>query len=539
MVRVNQIKVSAFTSLGEVDGILRKKVLKKLNIDNEQISSISVFRRSLDARKKDDLNYVYTLDVVVKNEKKIKTRDKDISFIDERNYSFGYVNEKQAIKRPIIVGFGPAGLFCAYMLSKAGFKPIIFERGKTVEERTNAVKDFWENGRLLPNCNVQFGEGGAGTFSDGKLNTLVKDRFGRNREVLRVFVEYGAPTNILYDNKPHIGTDILSLVVSNIRNAILQYGATIHYESCVTDLVVENNVIKGVIANGQMYESDEVVLAIGHSARDTFERLHELGIHMTPKAFAVGMRVMHPQNMIDANQYGENNLEKGLPAADYKLTHTASNGRGVYSFCMCPGGHVVNASSEEGKLAVNGMSYHARDSKDANSAIVVQVTPDDYPGDDVLCGMRFQRDLEEKAFKAGNGKIPLQRYGDFRHSINSNLLPDGNLDVVPICKGEYAFSDLTDILPKACNEAFVEGMERFGQIIKGFNDGNAILAGVESRTSSPVRIERDDNGVSSLKGLFPCGEGAGYAGGITSAAMDGIYIAECVGAAICNKGDES
>lgn len=537
MVRVNQIKVSPFVSNEELQEILRKKVIKKLNIDDKAIVNISIFRRSLDARRKDDINYVYSLDVSVTNEKKIRSKDKDISFVSDKNYEFKYINEGLLNKRPVIIGFGPAGLFCAYMLAKAGFKPIVFERGKRVEDRTKDVADFWAGGKLLKNSNVQFGEGGAGTFSDGKLNTLVKDKFGRNREVLRLFAEYGAPENIMYDNKPHIGTDVLVNVVTNMRNAIIDMGAEINYESFVSDIIIDDNKVCGVKVNQKIYDASDVVLAIGHSARDTFERLHELGIKMTPKAFAVGMRVMHPQKLIDNNQYGENNLDKGLPVADYKLTHTASNNRGVYSFCMCPGGHVVNASSEEGMLAVNGMSYHARDSKDANSAIVVQVTPEDFGNDHVLAGMEFQRELEKKAFIAGGGKIPVQRYGDFRNIINPELSNEGILDVEPVCRGDYNWADLTGILPAQVNEAFVEGMERFGDFIKGFNDGNAILAGVESRTSSPVRIERNEQGIGSCEGLYPCGEGAGYAGGITSAAMDGIYIAECVGAAICNKGD--
>lgn len=537
MVRVNQIKVSPFVPADELAEILRKKVIKKLNIDEKLIENISIFRRSLDARRKDEIVYVYSLDVTVTNEKKIRTKDKDISFVSDKKYEFKYINENTENIRPVIIGLGPAGLFCAYMLAKAGFKPIVFERGKKVEERTRDVAEFWANGKLLKNSNVQFGEGGAGTFSDGKLNTLVKDKFGRNKEVLRIFTQFGAPENIMYDSKPHIGTDVLVNVVTNMRNFIIDMGADIYYESCVTDIITNGNRVCGVKVNDEIVETSVVVLAIGHSARDTFERLYELGINMTPKAFAVGMRVMHPQKFIDINQYGESNLNKGLPVADYKLTHTASNGRGVYSFCMCPGGHVVNASSEEGMLAVNGMSYHDRDSKDANSAIVVQVTPEDYGSNHVLAGMEFQRKIEKNAYVTGNGKIPVQRYGEFRNIINPGYSKDGELEIEAVCRGEYNWADLTGILPSQVNEAFVEGMERFGDYIKGFNDGNVILAGVESRTSSPVRIERNEQGVSSCIGLYPCGEGAGYAGGITSAAMDGIYIAECVGAAICAKGD--
>lgn len=536
MIRINQIKISAYTPVDNIDNVICKRVVKKLNVTSDRIENISIYRKSLDARKKDDISFVYTVDVRIKNENKLRVKDKDITFITDKPYKFEYKNTNPEVNRPIIIGLGPAGLFCAYMLAKAGFKPIIFERGKTVEERQKDVEEFWNNGKLIKDSNVQFGEGGAGTFSDGKLNTLVKDKFGRNREVLKILTMFGAPSNIMYDSKPHIGTDVLSNVVANMRNEILALGATINYDTKVEDFIVEDSCVKGIIANEIRYYSDNIVLAIGHSARDTFECLYKRGIPMTPKAFAIGLRVMHPQNIININQYGADNQGKGLPTADYKLTYTASNGRGVYSFCMCPGGFVVNASSEENRLVVNGMSYHDRDSADANSAIVVQVTPEDYDGEDSLSGLRFQRHIEEKAFKAASGLIPLQRYGDFRHIVKPELSSEGDIFVEPLCKGGYSFGDLTEIMPNAVNKAFVEGMERFGHIIDGFNDGNVLLAGVESRTSSPVRIERNNTGESIFCGLYPCGEGAGYAGGITSAAMDGIFIAECVASSICNKG---
>lgn len=535
MLRINQIKVSAFCNSEECEEIIYKKVASKLNIAVDRIDDLRIVRRSLDARKKNDINYVYCVDVSVKGENKLKIRDKDINRIEIKEYEFEYSN--WGVKsRPIIVGFGPAGMFCAYMLAKAGFKPIVYERGKNVEDRTADVEEFWKTGILKPESNVQFGEGGAGTFSDGKLNTLVKDKFGRNKEVLRTFVEFGAPESILYDNKPHIGTDILKNVVINMRNKILEMGAEIYYESLVSDICIENNRIKSIVVNNKTIDCEYVVLAVGHSARDTFYMLRDRKVLMSQKAFAVGFRVMHPQEIIDSNQYGAENLNNGLPVADYKLTHTSSNGRGVYSFCMCPGGYVVNASSEEGYLAVNGMSYHDRNSGVANSAIVVQVTPEDYPGDDVLSGVVFQRKLEKQAYELGKGKIPVQRYGDYRHLVDDTYDSAGVLEMKALCKGEYNYADLTTILPKECNRSFVEGMERFGHIIEGFNDGNMIMAGVESRTSSPVRIERNEEGISSVSGLYPCGEGAGYAGGITSAAMDGIYIAEKVAASLC-KGE--
>ena len=536
MIRISQIKLSAFVPESEVLLRLKEKAAKKLKTNIDTILEIKIDKRSLDARIKDNILYVYTVDVMVKNEKTVSLKDKDICVFEPQEYHFPYKNDKEPEFRPVIVGFGPAGIFCAYMLAQAGFAPIVLERGKRVEERTVDVEEFWAKGKLLTDSNVSFGEGGAGTFSDGKLNTAVKDKKGRNREVLRLFVKYGAPESILYDNKPHIGTDVLMKVVANLRNAIIEMGGDIYYETKADSFIAENGEIASVKAGKHIFNSKAVAIAIGHSARDTFEILNKCNVSMTPKAFAVGMRVMHSQDMIDKDRYGVDNSDKKLPVSDYKLTYTSQNGRGVYSFCMCPGGYVVNASSREQRTAVNGMSYHDRNSSVANSAIVVQVTPDDYKDKSVLGGVAFQEELERKAYEAGDGKIPVQRYGDFRHKVNASFESKGLTDSVIACKGETKSADLTGIMPQACNAAFVEGMEHFGKIIKEFNDGNVMLAGIESRTSSPVRIERDENGISvSVNGLFPCGEGAGYAGGITSAAMDGIYIAECMAEYILNN----
>lgn len=529
MIRIGQIKLGAFLKEEEVIPSLKVKAAKKLRIDEKAISSLSISKRSLDARKKNEIVYVYTVDVCVNNEKNIRIKDKDISFVENRKYRFPYIKEKDSVSRPIIVGFGPAGIFCAYMLAKAGFRPVVFERGSRVEERTEAVKQFWEKGVLNPDSNVQFGEGGAGTFSDGKLNTMIKDKYGRHKAVLEIFVENGAKESILYDNKPHIGTDVLSRVVKNLREKIIQMGGEVHFNTTVEEIVFDDNHISAVIAGGNEYKTDALIMAPGHSARDTFSMLHGREIAMSPKAFAVGLRVMHPRKLIDESRYGAENCEKGLEAADYKLTYTTDEKRGVYSFCMCPGGYVVNASSEEGYSAVNGMSYSGRDSESSNSAIVVQVFPEDFGDDGVLAGVSFQRKLERKAYEIAEGAVPVRRYGDFRHAVKPQLSPEGILEVKPLIKGLYREAPVEEIMPDKLNEAFVEGMEHFGNIIEGFNDGNVILAGVESRTSSPVRIERDENGNSiNCMGLFPCGEGAGYAGGITSAAIDGIYIAECV-----------
>ena len=375
----------------------------------------------------------------------------------------------------------------------------------------------------MPDSNVQFGEGGAGTFSDGKLNTLVKDPAMRNKKVLELFVEFGADPSILYKNKPHIGTDVLSRIVKNMREEIIGLGGEVRFESCVTDLLLEKGQLKGVEINGgETLQTQILILAIGHSARDTFSMLANRQIPMEQKSFAVGVRIQHPQEQINQAQYGD--AATLLGPADYKLTHQCLNGRGVYSFCMCPGGYVVNASSEEGRLAVNGMSYHDRGGKNANSALIVTVTPQDYPGDGPLAGVEFQRRLEEKAFQWGKGRIPVQLYGDFKEGRKTQKWGQ----VEPAFCGETEMADLNQILPDFICRSLTEGVEAFEKKIKGFSRPDAILAGVESRTSSPVRIPRNKDMESQIKGIYPCGEGAGYAGGITSAAMDGLKAAETI-----------
>lgn len=504
---------------------LENKILKILRLTSKDLKKWTIVRRSLDARKKPLLYYSYIIDVEVANEQAIinKCKQKNVSLIKNTCYEFPKVKPTGNL-RPVIIGMGPAGLFCGYYLAKHGFKPIILERGQNVEQRLLDVTNFWKTGILNPDSNVQFGEGGAGTFSDGKLNTLVKDKYGRNKEVLQVFVEHGAPPKILYDNKPHIGTDILIEVVRSMRQQMLQWGAEIHYNTKMTELLQKNGSIIGVYdENNNLYETNTVVLAIGHSARDTFHMCYQKNIPMEPKSFAVGFRVEHPQELINKQQYGDNYAEC-LSAAAYKVTAKTTSGRGVYSFCMCPGGYVVNASSEEGHLAINGMSYSDRSGNNANSAIIVSVEPKDFGGQGPLSGVEFQRQIEKKAYDIAKGKIPVQYYKDFKgKSEHTGNIPS---DFSPAMKGMYSFSSVNSILPKELNESFIEGMEHFHNIIPGFGDDFALISGIESRTSSPLRILRNEDGQSSINGLYPCGEGAGYAGGITSAAMDGIYIAE-------------
>lgn len=525
MIRVSQLKMIPGQSMQE----LEDKIRKTLRLRPNEVCSWTIFKKSLDARKKPDLFEIYTVDVSVANENAVLKRCKNnVTKADITPYQMPKSGDKILQTPPVVIGCGPAGLFCTYMLAKAGYRPILLERGKAVEERARDVEVFWKTGKLHPNSNVQFGEGGAGTFSDGKLNTLVKDKYGRNRLVLEVFVEHGASPEILYENKPHIGTDVLVDILKNMRTTILSCGGQIYFEHQVTNFeIIEKHGQKYltslVINHEKRLPAEAVVLAPGHSARDTFETLHQLKVPMEAKAFAIGVRVEHDQETIDQSQYGQSRGEY-LPAAAYKVAANLENGRGVYSFCMCPGGYVVNASSEDGRLAVNGMSYSDRAGKNANSAIIVTVTPEDFGGNAPLDGIHFQRKLEEKAYQLGNGKIPVQRFGDFCKNQKTEHLGK----VKPQLKGKYAFANLRELFPEAISASLMEGICTFEQKIEGFSDPDTVLSGVESRTSSPLRILRDDTLQSEIQGLYPCGEGAGYAGGITSAAMDGIKIAEAI-----------
>ena len=546
-------------SVADLRGLLKKKAAGILRVQKNDIGDLRIVKHSIDARKKPLIFHIYVVDVSVSGRSDTdvirRSRDKNITISKPRNYDFSEnVNalssgashirsqapgKASSSERIVVIGMGPAGLFCAYELAKNGFKVTVIERGADVDKRQETVEKFWETGELDKETNVQFGEGGAGTFSDGKLNTVVRDKNGRMTEALNVFIDHGAPESIAYEAKPHIGTDILRTVVKNMRNSIIDFGGEVVFECRADEILTdETSRVTGVRTTRGTFECNAVVLAIGHSARDTFYMLRDMKVSMQPKAFAVGLRVEHPQRLINRSQYGVDD-PMNLPAAPYKLTAQTSEGRGVYSFCMCPGGFVVNASSEEGMLAVNGMSYSGRDGQNANSAIIVTVDPKDFGSDDVLAGVEFQRGLERKAFEIGKGCIPVEYYGDFKEAVTGMKAPldeplkDGLLpeEFTPQTKGKYVFADVHSILPDELRRAFVEGMESFGRTIKGYSDDRAIVSGVESRTSSPVRILRGDDGESvNIKGLYPCGEGAGYAGGIMSAAIDGIKTAEYVAA---------
>ena len=512
MLSIKNLKVNVC----EIDQDLkiREKLFKifKKDINNYKIKKISI-----DARKKPEIFYVYELNIEIENEGKYLSDD--VSIVIDNIYNPDKFKKNNLSKRPIVIGFGPAGLFCSYLLAKYGYKPLIFERGKKIEDRVKDVEDFWNTNKLNLNSNVQFGEGGAGTFSDGKLNTMIKEK-ERQEFVFKVLVECGAPEEILHINKPHIGTDLLRSVVTNMRNKILSYGGEIHYNSTLTDLIIKDDKISGIVINdNEEYETDNLVIAIGHSARDTFKMLNNY-LKMTPKPFAVGIRVQHKQDLINKIQYGE--LYKYLKPADYKLTYKSKDGRGVYSFCMCPGGFVVNSSSEDKRLCINGMSNHDRNEDNANSAIVVTVSPTDY-GSNIFDGMEFQRELEKKAYLEGNGLIPISLYEDYKlNQVSKNF---GSIN--PLFKGSYSFTNINNIFPNYINNSLKEAIEYFNSKINGFSNGDVIIAAVEARTSSPIRILRDcDTLKSNVDGIYPCGEGAGYAGGITSAAIDGIKVAE-------------
>ncbi|MBR2040262.1 MAG: NAD(P)/FAD-dependent oxidoreductase, partial [Clostridia bacterium] len=479
---------------------------------------VKLYRKSVDARRKNDVHFCCSVLVSSEEETKILKSNKNASPYSEKIYVWQKCDKIPNV-RPVIVGFGPAGMFCALTLARAGLKPLVIERGGSVDERTKAVKDFFSGGKLNPENNVQFGEGGAGTFSDGKLTTGIKNP--RAKTVIKVLHQMGAQDNILTDAKPHIGTDILVSVVKNIRKEIISLGGEILFNTHLDDIEIADGRVVSITANGNKILCDTVVLATGHSARDTYKMVLSKGADMVQKPFAVGVRIEHLQSDINKALYGEFHNHKNLGAADYKLATHLENGRGVYTFCMCPGGEVINASSFLGGIAVNGMSNSKRDADNANSAVLVGVEPSDFPSSDVLAGCQLQEKIEKAAYGIGEGAVPINTVGNFVFGKEFKI---GR--VKPSVKPSFVYTDFTKIFPQFICDSLKEGIKNFGKKISGFDDCEAILTAPETRSSAPVRILRSDDFQSNLKGIYPCGEGAGYAGGIVSAAVDGMTVAE-------------
>ena len=534
MLRLTELKLPLDHSEGE----LRAAILERLGIAADALLRYTVFRRAVDARKRSAIHLIYTLDVKVADERALlknrnNNKNKHLQNSPDTSYQFVTHARGRSWQRPVVIGTGPCGLFSGLLLAQMGFKPIILERGKIVRERTQDTWGLWRKSILNPESNVQFGEGGAGTFSDGKLYSQIKDPRYLGRKVLTEFVKAGAPEEIMYVSKPHIGTFRLVGVVEAMRETIQSLGGEFRFESRVTDIVIESGQVRGVaLASGESIATDHVVLAVGHSARDTFAMLHQRGVYLEAKPFSIGFRIEHPQSLIDRARYGNYAGHKLLGAADYKLVHHCSNGRSVYSFCMCPGGTVVAATSEEGCVATNGMSQYSRNERNANAGIVVGITPADYPGG-VLAGVDFQRRWESAAFVAGgsNYSAPAQRVGDFLAGRASTALGE----VTPSYTPGVRMTDLSTCVPDYAIAAIREALPAFDKKIRGFAMDDALLTGVETRTSSPIRIKRNATFESlNTRGLYPAGEGAGYAGGILSAAVDGIEVAEAVALSMVN-----
>jgi len=542
MIRITEIKllVEQANTLKHQDDKIKAAILKRLSIPETDLIHFTIFKRGVDARKSHAILYVYSLDVDIKNEASLLAkfkRDQHVNPAPDSSYHFVAQRENASKQRPVIVGFGPAGIFAALILAQSGFKPIVLERGKEVRKRTQDTWGLWRKSVLNPESNVQFGEGGAGTFSDGKLYSQIKDPNHYGRKVIHEFVKAGAPEEIQYVSHPHIGTFKLVGVVEKMRQTIIQLGGEIRFESRVDNIHIHHGAVEGVsLQTGEHIETKHLILAVGHSARDTFEMIHKNGVFVEAKPFSIGFRVEHPQGLIDRARYGKSyseDLLTKLGAADYKLVHHAKNGRSVYSFCMCPGGTVVAAASESGRVVTNGMSQYSRNERNANAGIVVGITPEqDFPPESSpfgpLAGMELQRQLESNAYRMGgsNYNAPGQLIGDFLANQPSTQLGQ----VTPSYTPGVTLTNLADALPEFAITAMREAIPEFAKKINGFDLADAVLTGVETRTSAPIRIKRDDETLQSIntKGLYPCGEGAGYAGGILSAGVDGIKVAEAV-----------
>lgn len=527
MLRVNEIKVPVGTGAEEI----KIKTADILGVNTDDFLSFEIVRESIDSRKKDNIFMVYSVDVRIDEKEELLAAgfsQNKVALFERYEYKLPDIKRNSKF-RPVIAGFGPAGMFCGLWLARQGFNPIILERGNDVDKRCADVSEFWTRRKLNTDSNVQFGEGGAGTFSDGKLTTGIKD--GRTGVVLSELVKYGAPADITYSSRPHIGTDLLGGVVKNIRKEIIRLGGEVLFGCCLVDIYVANDFIQGISYRDSLgcikdIETDCLVLCTGHSARDTVEMLYNKGIKMQQKAFSVGTRIEHPQELINKAQYGSSWNDKRLGAADYKLANHSKGGRGGYTFCMCPGGTVVCASSEENMVVTNGMSCRARDGENANSAVLVGIEPEFFPNKHPLAGYEFQRDIERKAFTLGGGDYtaPCQTVGDFLKGKPSSHFGS----VKPTCPTGVVPADIKTVLPKQVTDTIYDAIVAFDRKIKGFALPDAVLTFPESRSSSPVRILRDEFFQTNVRGLYPCGEGAGYAGGIVSAAVDGIKCAEHV-----------